>query len=201
MIDAEARTAWQDLRARLRPFVARRVASEDVDDVLQDVFLRLQRGLAGLQDERRFGPWVYRVARSAVAEHWRQRARHPLADGSVSDETPSPEEREGDGAGHALAGHLASFVAALPDPYREALILTELEGLTQQDAARQLGISLSGMKSRVQRGRLRLREALERTCTIALDARRRVVQCEPRRTAPCSGTCACAGAQASTMPA
>ncbi|HQP39291.1 MAG TPA: sigma factor, partial [Polyangiaceae bacterium] len=69
MIDPAARGAWRDLEAKLRPFVARRVRSDvDVDDIVQDVFLRMQRGLAGLRDEERFGPWVYQVARSAIAD-------------------------------------------------------------------------------------------------------------------------------------
>lgn len=72
------------------------------------------------------------------------------------------------------------FVAMLPSPYREALTLTELEGMTQKDAAFMLGISLPAMKSRVQRGREKLRETLEACCHIALDARGAVVSCEPR---------------------
>lgn len=68
----------------------------------------------------------------------------------------------------------------LPPPYREALTLTELEGVTQREAARMLGVSVSGMKSRVQRGRERLRELFEECCEIALDARSRVVGCAPR---------------------
>lgn len=76
--------------------------------------------------------------------------------------------------------YAALFVSMLPSPYREALTLTELEGLTQKEAAEMLGISLSGMKSRVQRGREKLRAALEDCCHIALDARHRVVGCEPR---------------------
>ena len=68
----------------------------------------------------------------------------------------------------------------LPSPYREALTLTELEGMTQKEAAAMLGTTLSGMKSRVQRGRVYLRKALEDCCHIALDARGRVVTCEPR---------------------
>jgi RNA polymerase sigma-70 factor, ECF subfamily len=72
------------------------------------------------------------------------------------------------------------FVEMLPSRYREALTLTELQGITQKEAAAMLGISVSGMKSRVQRGREQLREALEACCTIALDTRGRVVSCEPR---------------------
>ncbi|HEV8324961.1 MAG TPA: sigma-70 family RNA polymerase sigma factor [Myxococcota bacterium] len=187
MIDAGARAAWEGLGEQLRPFIARRVpAPADVDDVLQDVFLRMQRGLPALRDRERFGPWVYQVARSAIAEHHRTRARHPPAPQAAPPEPAVPAEAEDSDADGSddfacdLAGALAPFVAALPSPYREAITLTELEGLTRQEAARMLGVSVSGMKSRVQRGRARLREMLEACCEIELDARRRVIGCRPR---------------------
>ncbi len=180
MIDASARGGWRDLEAKLRPFIARRVHGDaDVDDVVQDVFLRMQRGLAELRDDDRFGPWVYQVARSAVADHHRRAARHPLVDGDGAEVTPDQDDDDAS-VEQELASYLAPFVAMLPSPYREALTLTELEGVTQKQAAEMLGISLSGMKSRVQRGRAHLRTALEECCHIALDARGRVMACEPR---------------------
>jgi RNA polymerase sigma-70 factor (ECF subfamily) len=181
MIEAAARGAWRELEAKLRPFVARRVRSDvDVDDIVQDVFLRMQRGLAGLRDEERFGPWVYQVARSAIVDHQRVAIKHRVVDADGREEERLDVD-EGDRAvEEELAGYLAPFVAMLPSPYREALTLVELKGLTQKQAAEMLGISLSGMKSRVQRGRVQLRKALEDCCHIALDIRGRVVSCEPR---------------------
>ncbi len=180
MIEAAARGAWRDLESKLRPFVARRVAREvDVDDVVQEVFLRMQRGLAGLRDEERFGPWVYRVARSAIVDHRRRAEKHRIVD-REGDEEPAELVEDGDDVQALLAGYIAPFVAMMPSPYREALTLTELEGLTQRQAAELLGISLSGMKSRVQRGRVQLRELLEQCCNIAVDVRGHVVDCEPR---------------------
>ncbi len=186
MIEPAARGAWRELEAKLRPFVARRVRSDvDVDDVVQDVFLRMQRGLEGLRDEQRFGPWVYQVARSAVVDHQRVAAKHRVADGHADrEEAEDPRDVDDRALEEELAGYLAPFVAMLASPYREALTLVELEGLTQKQAAEMLGISLSGMKSRVQRGRVLLRKALEDCCHIALDARGRVLSCEPRRV-PC----------------
>jgi RNA polymerase sigma-70 factor (ECF subfamily) len=180
MIDAAARGAWNALGAKLRPFVARRVRGPaDVDDVVQDVFLRMQRGLAELRDDERFGPWAYQVARSAIADHHRAARRHPVAEGDPAEE-PSPDDDDDRSAEQDLAGYVAAFIVMLDTPYREALTLTELEGLTQKEAAEMMGISLSGMKSRVQRGRQQLRQTLEQCCTIALDVRGRVVSCEPR---------------------
>jgi RNA polymerase sigma-70 factor (ECF subfamily) len=181
MIAPAARAGWRELEAKLRPFVARRVRSAvDVDDVVQDVLLRMQRGLGGLRDEERFGPWVYQVARSAIIDHHRVAAKHRVVDDDGIEERPLEEGDADRDVERELAASLAPFVAALPSPYREALTLVELEGLTQKEAAAMLGISLSGMKSRVQRGRVQLRKALEDCCEIALDARGRVVSCDPR---------------------
>lgn len=171
--------AWRELEAKLRPFVAKRVREPDVDDVVQEVFLRIQRGISSLRDDQRFGPWVYQVARSAIADYGRAASRHPLAESEGWEPTTGPEDDER-ATEREVAAYAALFVSMLPSPYREALTLTELERLTQKEAAEMLGISLSGMKSRVQRGRAKLRAALEDCCHIALDARRRVVGCEPR---------------------
>ena len=187
MIEAGTRSHHRELEARLRPFVARRVPDSEVDDVVQDVFLRMQRGVGDLRDEARLGPWLYQVARSAIAEQRRSRARHPLAEGeppeSADDDDPGAESE----ILRVLSLYVTHLVDELPEPYREAVRLTEIEGRTQREAAEMLGISFSGMKSRVQRGRDKLRAMVEECCEIALDARGRVIACEPRA----SGSCRC----------
>jgi RNA polymerase sigma-70 factor (ECF subfamily) len=194
----DARSAHRELEARLRPFVARRVSgASDVDDVVQDVFLRMHKSVGALRDEERFGPWVYRVARSAIAEHRRARARHPVAEGAAPEEAIAPPDEPEDGAvAREVATYVAPFITLLPSPYREALTLTELEGLTQKEAARMLGVSVPAMKSRVQRGRERLRELFEACCEFAVDARGRVIECTPRSANPVP--CACHAASSRT---
>ena len=182
MIGAEARGVWQELERHLRPYLARRVASAaDIDDLLQDIFVRLHRSLGSLRDEERFGGWVYRIAHSAIVDKARRQGRAPIvpsSDGLV------PEASAVDGLDDGLQSDLgecvALFVSRLPSPYREAVTLTELEGLTQKDAAEMLGISLSGLKSRVQRGRDKIRHMFEECCEISVDGRGRVIDCEPR---------------------
>lgn len=170
--------AWPELEARLRPYLARRVApSCDVDDVLQEVFVRIHRGLGELRDGQSFGGWAYRIAARAVVDHLRTRARHPLA-GEEPVEAPQPEE--GEDLAAELTGCIALFVARLPSPYREAITLTELEGMTQKEAADVLGISLPAIKSRVLRGRTRIRAMFEECCVVSVDARGRVVGCDAR---------------------
>jgi RNA polymerase sigma-70 factor (ECF subfamily) len=174
---------WQDVAAQLRPFLARRIDAAEVDDVMQDVWLRVQRGLPGLKDEERFTSWLFQIARNAVAEHQRSRARHPLPAAPVESELaaepaePGNDDRE---AARSLASCISIFVARLPSPYREAVTLVELEGLTVREAAEMVGVSVSGMKSRVQRGRAQLRQLFHECCEIALDARGKVIDYTPR---------------------
>jgi RNA polymerase sigma-70 factor (ECF subfamily) len=185
VIGTEARGAWRELEARLRPYVARRVpSSADVDDILQEVFVRMHRGLGDLRDGERFGGWVYRIAAHAITDSARARARNPVpsqpADAAAQADVAIAAIDDAEDLESSLGECVALFVARLPSPYREAVTLTELEGLTQQAAADMLGISLSGMKSRVQRGRAKIRTMFEQCCEISVDCRGRVVQCEPR---------------------
>lgn len=173
---------WSEVAAKLRPYVARRVAAVDVDDVLQDVLLRMHRGLGELHDEQRFFAWMYAIARNAVAEHGRHRAPAPVADPPELEVIADEDDRV---AATALASCLTAFVARLPSPYREAITLVELEGMTIRDAAGAMQISVSGMKSRVQRGRAQLREMLEACCAIAVDARGKVTDVVPRLREAC----------------
>jgi RNA polymerase sigma-70 factor, ECF subfamily len=183
MIAAEAQGAWKTIEDRLRPYVARRVASAaDVDDVVQEVLVRLHDHLTSLRDGERFGGWVYRIASNAIVDLGRRRARDPLARGVPTEGSDLAEGERDDSLRLVaeLGECVAMFVARLPSPYREAITLTELEGLTQSDAAELLGISVSGMKSRVQRGREKLREMFDQCCEISVDCRGRVVGYEPR---------------------
>jgi RNA polymerase sigma-70 factor (ECF subfamily) len=171
--------AWSDIAATLRPFVARRVAARDVDDVLQDVLLRMHRGLRALADDTRFAAWMYRIARNAIADRGRMREHEALDDDDVAGEITGDDD-----AAATLLACLSAFVARLPSPYREAITLVELEAMTSKAAADLAGVSVSGMKSRVQRGRARLREMLDDCCAIALDVRGHVTDVAAKR-----GTC------------
>jgi RNA polymerase sigma-70 factor (ECF subfamily) len=187
MTTTTANHAWAEMRQQLQPFVARRVGAADVDDVLQEILVRVQRGVAGVRDEHRVGAWMYQVARHVIVDHHRRRSRQPTAHaapiddddiasnlvdvGAVGDDSDAPPE---------LLSCVAPFIAQLPSPYREALTLTELQGVSQKEAAAMVGVSVSGMKSRVQRGRAQLRAAFEACCEIACDARGHVVDVVPR---------------------
>jgi RNA polymerase sigma-70 factor, ECF subfamily len=183
---------WSDLHSRLGGFIRKRIGDADAaDDVAQEVMLRLHRGLGELRSEDRLDAFAYRVARNAIIDHYRSR--------STAREISAPPEAlmtsiDGDhGAGsdagddhgrQELARCLAPLVRRLREPYREALTLTDLGSLSQVQAADAVGVSVPGMKARVQRARAQVHELLTECCEVALDRSERIA--DVQRTGPCA---------------
>ncbi len=155
-----------ELLARLRTMVRRRVrSSADVDDVVQEVALRL---VSSGERAPIASPhaWLAATARRAVADHHRSRAR---AGRELSEDAVADDSRE-----HAppdVARCLAPLMNRLEASDRALLERVDVRGERQVELARELGLSISGLKSRVQRARLRLRRALLERCDVELDRR------------------------------
>ncbi len=189
---------WRELHGRLFAFLRARVASrEDAEDLLQDVFARIH-SRAQWQDVESVSGFVFRSARNAVTDYHRRRATAAKGSEALAESTAagkvsrpfSPSWMNDDaGAERELASCLEPLVARLPEHYRAALELTELRELTQRQAAERLGISLSGVKSRVSRGRAKLKELLLDCCHVELDRRRGIAELEPRQPGSCSCSC------------
>jgi RNA polymerase sigma-70 factor (ECF subfamily) len=187
---------WRRLGADIGRLVAGRLpARADVQDVVQEVLLRVWRHGHALRDQQRFGPWLSRIAYTAAADQLRARQRHPVARYAV--DTDGPPEAADAGAQPDAKAQIATvlrpFVDSLPARYREAVALSELEGLPHAAVAARLGLSVSGVKSRIQRGRQQLRSMLQRCCEIALDARGAPVSCERRPDGELPAGCCAAG--------
>ena len=198
----ETQQIWSEFGERLRAFIARRVASDaDVDDILQDVFLRIHRHAGTVEQSERLVSWLFQVTRNAIIDYYRAPGRRrELPSGAPQDLERGEEHAMGrveeiDGESPAarreIAACLGPMVAQLPPLYRDAVRLVDLEGLQQQEAATRAGITISGMKSRVQRGRQALKDILHACCRIDLDAGGRVTDYQPRDggCGPCSHGC------------
>ncbi|MGH9348773.1 MAG: RNA polymerase sigma factor SigZ [Vicinamibacterales bacterium] len=179
---------WADFAAPLRAFLARRVPpAVDPDDVLQDVFLRVVKHLPSLRDADRIEAWLFQIARNALRDRLRARRRRDARTESLEADPPTENSMEDDRAAEAeLTPCLAPMIAHLEEPYRRAIELTALRGLTQSEAAKHAGVSVSGMKSRVQRAREQLKTMLLRCCEVEVDSRGAIANYQVRETSPCS---------------
>jgi RNA polymerase sigma-70 factor (ECF subfamily) len=195
---ATSATSWDHVHQGLRAFILKRVNSEaDADDLLQEVFLRVHRQLGQLKHPDRLVSWMFKIARHAIIDHYRSAERHlETTVGLATDleKTIATSQSTGtlsDDTRRELAGCLRPMVEKLPVKYREAVTLVELEGLTNHEAASRLGLSVAGMKSRVQRGRHQLKHMLDECCVIQLDSRRGVADYELRDPHACGADGAC----------
>jgi RNA polymerase sigma-70 factor (ECF subfamily) len=194
MKDTAASTehVWNALGAELRAFLRSRVPSDaDADDLLQDVFVRVYEKLGTLRQAERVESWVYQIARNAVTDFYRRRATREV-DG-IEQFTEPHDETDGEfNHNRAVGSWLSLMIDMLPPKLREALQMYEVDGISQTEIAERLGISLSGAKSRVQRGRQQLEHVLLGSCQLELDRRGNVINCQPVKTDSCAEiSCEC----------
>jgi RNA polymerase sigma-70 factor, ECF subfamily len=167
---------WHEMHSALKGFIARRVPdASTADDILQDVFMRIHTRAGALKDAQKLERWIYQVTRNAVADYYR--SQKPEQD--VPETFSIEDGLEEDDLASRLAPCLRSMIQGLPAKYREALVLTEYEGLSQRDLATRLGISFSGAKSRVQRAREQLKGILLQCCRFELDHLGKIIDYSP----------------------
>ena len=163
---------WDQYSTRLRAFIRSRVWDDaEAEDILQEVFIRIHRHLCCQPEWNKPKSWIYQIARNLIIDHYRRRRETVELPESLPAEPDLPEKDPE----AVLALSLREMIDELPEHYRQALLLTEYQGLSQKQLAERLGISLSGAKSRVQRARERLRDMLLRCCHFEFDRRGRIV--------------------------
>ncbi len=177
---------WQLVHDGLHAFIAKRVNDQwHVEDILQDVFVRVHRQIDSVSDPGRLIAWIYQITRNTIIDHYRKPGRQrEIPSGlsaelevlnEVSETLTATHHGDADEPRTELAACLRPMIERLSQDYREAVTLVEVDGLTQQAAANRMGLSLSGMKSRVQRGRAQLKQMLDDCCVIELDRRGGVI--------------------------
>jgi RNA polymerase sigma-70 factor (ECF subfamily) len=143
---------------RLRYFVRRMLDAGDPDDVLQDVWLDVFRGLPRLADVGAFPAWLYRLARDRVLRHWRRR-RPPLQP-LVEVDVPAPAQKEDFTAEDA--GRIHTALAALAAEHREVIVLRFLEEMSYDDIARVVGSPVGTVRSRLHYAKQAIRRIIEK---------------------------------------
>jgi RNA polymerase sigma-70 factor, ECF subfamily len=175
---------WRDYHRELLSFIRHRVGADDLaEDILQDVFVKAHTRLDTLTNQDRIQSWLYQIARNAIIDrHRTHKNTEPLTDeiarGLGNNSGPSGnndhEERL------ELGKCLLPMIERLPAGYREAILLSDIDGLPLKEVALRLNLSLPGAKSRVQRGRERLRNIFLDCCNFKFDCRGKPIDWSPR---------------------
>ena len=165
--DAEAFNALMGLHERRMFAVALRMCTnrEDAEDCLQEAMLRIYRAISDFKAQSTFSTWVYRITMNTCLDELRRRKSRPNtsldvlveAGWSPSDERETPEQHALRGEMH---GKLSEFIGELPEEMRAAVVLRDVQGLSYEEIAEALGANVGTVKSRISRGREKLREKI-----------------------------------------
>jgi len=164
-MSAITETLYHQFHQELERFVLSKVKDKAIaKDVLQDVFIKIHLHLHTIKDSSKLKAWIYQLTRNTITDYYRKHK-------STIDEEEIPTDIADTDANseQELESCVTPFISQLPPKYREALILTDIKGISQTELAAQLNISYSAAKSRVQRARQQLKTLFTDCCRIHTD--------------------------------
>jgi RNA polymerase sigma-70 factor, ECF subfamily len=186
-MNSTVETIYQDFHSKLYHFIVGRVSDPNAaEDILQDVYLKIHSNIDHLRASDRLQSWIYQITRNAITDYYRRVRPHDELPESLA--SPHPEEPD---ALAELTASVQGMLNCLPEKYRQALEMTDLQGLSQTELATRLNISVSGAKSRVQRAREKLKEAFLDCCHFEFDRLGRVIHYEPKCSHCATNSSAC----------
>lgn len=171
---------WESFQYELKAFVFRKVKDKAVsEDIVQDVFIKVHHKLPQLKDSEKMASWIYRITLNSVYDYFRTKSAKPILDAIEW-------ESEYNALNACVASYIKRLIVTLPDKYRQAFQLAEIDNVSQVELANRLGISYSGAKTRVQRARQMLKSKVEEVLIIKTDPYGNVLVCEDKSPKCCS---------------
>jgi RNA polymerase sigma-70 factor, ECF subfamily len=178
---------WLKFSHPVKDFIRNQTHHADVtDDILQEIFIKIHQNLHLLRDEERVAGWVFQIARNTVLNYFRTQKKHLENQEFHQRETEGESYFKENNLNEIVGIWLEEFKKDLDPKYQEALQLVDIEGITQVELAHRLGISISGAKSRVQRGREQLKQKLIDCCPVKTDQYGNIIEIQNR-----NGDCVC----------
>src|SRR5687768_11944681 len=178
---------YTQFHSSLLSFIRSKIRSrEDAEDILQNVFVKISSNVDKLSDEQKLKSWIYTITRNTIIDYYRVNASHKKipVDNEI-EETILDEEYLDSTKG--LDQCMMSMINLLPDEYKGIIIDAELNGIKQKDLAEKYGMAYPSMRSRVQRGRERLKQLFYNCCHIQTDSLGNIIQAIGRK--DCDGPC------------
>lgn len=171
----EIKSIHSDFNSVLYGFIAARVDNaDDAKDIRQEVFIKIATKLDSLTNSEKLRSWIFTVARNTIIDYYRKngKEKHVDMEDSLAEEVRASEETD---TTKGLDRCLISFIEKLPDEYRDIIIDSEIKGIKQKDLAEKYNLAYPTVRSRVQRGRTRLKELLLDCCKIEADSRGNII--------------------------
>ena len=173
---------YNEFHLKIRRYLRRLVGPSEAQDLTQEVFARVSQALPHFRADSKISTWVYRIATNAALDRLRSPSLQRATQVSLESQRSLPQESadiEQELVRREMNDCIRQYVEKLPPRYRPVVILSEGEGLTNQEIADVLGISLGTVKIRLHRARGRLKRELRNGCNVYWDERNELA-CEPK---------------------
>ncbi len=158
---------WNELSEVLSKFILGKVNDHSLsEDLLQETLIKIHLNIHRLRHEEKLLQWAFQIARNVVNDYFKENQK---AAPDQADDLPVNETIQEDAMTRDLALWIPEAIKLLPEKYRQAIYLTEIEGVSQKELAERLELSYSGAKSRVQRGREKLKDIILQCCEVITD--------------------------------
>lgn len=183
---------YKQFHSELLNYVKSKVRSrEDAEDILQNVFVKISASIDKLDEDVKIKNWIFTVTRNTIIDYYRMHAsKKKVAISELNDEIAEVEDID---QTKGLDQCMSSMIRLLPDEYRDIIIESEIDGIKQKDLAEKHGIAYPSMRSKVQRGRERLKRLFYNCCHIETDKLGNVIEAQGKSGGggacnPCSGS-------------
>lgn len=165
---------YETNRARIVRYLARLVGNVEAEDLTQEVFVKVNRGLSEFRDEAHIGTWIYKIATNTALDRLRSpsfKRVEPVEDVELISLNPGAKgpTAEQQAIKEEMSVCVRKMIDRLPDTYRTAIVLSELEGFKDSEVAHILGVKLSAAKITLHRARKSLKNILSENCVFYRD--------------------------------
>ncbi|MFC4479771.1 RNA polymerase sigma factor SigZ [Flavobacterium chungangensis] len=156
----------------------------DASDVLQEVFIKINENLGSLTEESKLKSWIFTITRNSIIDYYRKNSNHKKSELTECMMQKIMHETDFD-TSESLDCCLMKFIERLPEDYRDIIMDSEIHGIKQKNLTEKYSLAYASIRSRVQRGRSKLKEMLLDCCSIELDRRGNVMNVTSKKS--CSG--------------
>jgi len=176
---------WTNIHGKLFGYISKQIKNkDDINDIIQDTFIKVKTNIDSLKNPAKVESWIFQIARNTMNDFFRKQKKsfnneENTEEISIEQDATTEEDIKIKIQTQHFSEYAGFVVSELPEKYRMAVHLADIEGLSMKEVATELGISISGAKSRVQRGRKMIKEIILECCEVNTDKYGNIVDYKP----------------------
>lgn len=187
----ELASIYNQFHKTLLGFIKSKVTNhEDAEDIVQNVFVKVAGSIDNLNRKEKLHSWIYTIARNSIIDYYRSNANKKdlVIEGNIDESFTNEEYID---TTNGLECCLVDMVNQLPEEYRDIIVDVEMKGIKQKDLVDKYSLAYPSIRSRVQRGRIRLKQLLLECCAIKSDTRGNILDVRSKQACNRNGGADC----------